>query len=75
MIANSKIANTRNVIYLQECPEKLMAKMKCITPEIEVPPKFEHILITNVDVDKTPVYRVDDETLTFYAGVVFDGFD
>ena len=49
--------------------------MECIVPKLEVPPKFEQILTTDVDVDKPPVYKVDDETLTFYAGVVFDGFD
>ena len=60
---------------MQECPVKLKTKLECIVPKITVPPKFEQILTTNVDVDKPPVYRVDDETLTFYAGVVFDGFD
>ena len=63
------------VSEFQECPEKLKSKIKCKVPKIEVPPKFEQILTTNVDVDKPPVYKVDDETLTFYAGVVFDGFD
>ena len=52
-----------------------MTELKCKAPKIIIPPKFEDLLTTDADEDKSPVYRVDDETLTFYAGVVFDGFD
>ena len=49
--------------------------MKCTVPELEVPPKFKTVLAEVNISSASPVYTVDDETLTFYAGVVLDGYD